>query len=65
MINVKYILMFCGLIRLPDIQNALELSQFRLGLELQQLVATFSLGPSNICLHATQWSLVSLIVIKL
>ncbi|CAH1405027.1 unnamed protein product [Nezara viridula] len=50
---------------LPDIQNALELSQFRLGLELQQLVATFSLGPSSICLHASQWSLVSLIVIKL
>lgn len=50
---------------LPDIQNALELSQFRLGLELQQLVSTFGLGPSNICLHATQWSLVSLIVIKL
>ncbi|XP_014276264.1 putative RNA polymerase II subunit B1 CTD phosphatase RPAP2 isoform X2 [Halyomorpha halys] len=50
---------------LLDIQNALELSQFRLGLELQLLVATFSLGPSNICLHASQWSLVSLIVIKL
>ncbi|BET02317.1 Rtr1/RPAP2 family [Nesidiocoris tenuis] len=50
---------------LPDILSALNLSQFSLRHEVQELVYTMSLSATNIVMKPAEWNLVALILIRI
>uniref|UniRef100_A0A0A9X3C6 RNA polymerase II subunit B1 CTD phosphatase RPAP2 homolog n=1 Tax=Lygus hesperus TaxID=30085 RepID=A0A0A9X3C6_LYGHE len=50
---------------LPDIQSALNLNQFGLSRDIQELVFTLSLSASNIVMKPSEWNLVVIILIRI
>ncbi|KAF6201019.1 hypothetical protein GE061_005466, partial [Apolygus lucorum] len=50
---------------MPDIQSALNLNQFGLSRDIQELVYTMSLSATNIIMKPSEWNLVAIILIRI